>query len=608
MKLGIGAFTAWLQLTACIAFSAALGGCDSSSAGSSDSAAASSTSSTVTAGTTTAATGSKTTPSTAAASTSTATVTAATGVKLPSGANPTTGTTPASSTPGANSATAATAAAGATTTAPKTTTPATATASTPANASASAMVTATNDSDACLPMSMPSADALFSSTKRVFAHYLFPFPLSIDNKASASDYYNDNYLNRHGESNKWLAQGGFLRQRPLGTSRSTSSNWKLVNMETEVRSAIARGITGFTFDVMSLSEATETDGPLAVMLEAAHAVDPRFKIVVMPDLTTLGSDSSAVIQIISSVAASPAAYHLGDGRLVVSAFDAGINSPAWWKSIFAQLQAQGIKVAFVPTFMAANVAAYASLTYGYGEWGTATASAAAALLTVPDSVHTADSQIFMMPVNPQQFRPKDFLYWEAAGSTTFRNGWNSAIQGNADWIQLVTWNDFSESGQISPYTDTTLKRTIGTGYYDMNGFFAAWFLTGQQPQITHDVLYYFYRREPTSASALAQRQTDRIATGTAQNEIELVGFLTAPGVLKVTINGITYSQSAAAGIVSMKVPSQPGTPVFTLTRNGAEVFSFEGGVQIYGSGGLPTGVEDLTYWSGSAAKTGICSL
>jgi hypothetical protein len=38
------------------------------------------------------------------------------------------------------------------------------------------------------------------------------------------------------------------------------------------------------------------------------------------------------------------------------------------------------------------------------------------------------------------------------------------------------------------------------------------------------------------------------------------------------------------------------------------VFSFQGGVQIYGPTGLPSGVEDLTYWSGSASKTGICSL
>jgi hypothetical protein len=88
----------------------------------------------------------------------------------------------------------------------------------------------------------------------------------------------------------------------------------------------------------------------------------------------------------------------------------------------------------------------------------------------------------------------------------------------------------------------------------------------------------------------------------------LVAFLTAPGTLKITIGGNTYTQNAAAGIASFKVPAQPGIPLFTLSRSGTDVFSFVGGVQIYGMSGIPSGVQDLTYWSGSAAKSGICSL
>jgi hypothetical protein len=88
----------------------------------------------------------------------------------------------------------------------------------------------------------------------------------------------------------------------------------------------------------------------------------------------------------------------------------------------------------------------------------------------------------------------------------------------------------------------------------------------------------------------------------------LVAFLTAPGVLKISVGGNSYTENAAAGITTFKIPSQPGVPLFTLSRDGADVFSFEGGVQIYGLNGLPSGVQDLTYWSGSAAKSGVCSL
>jgi Glycosyl hydrolase family 71 len=482
--------------------------------------------------------------------------------------------------------------------------------SAPAAAPASSLVTTSNNTDACLPLTMPSADQVFASQKKVFAHYFPPFPVSLDNAPPASDYYNTQYLTKNGESGKWLSEGGYLRQRPLGISPNSASNWQLLNMEGEVRAAIARGITGFTFDVMSVDEATEADSALNLLLAAAQAVDTRFKILVMPDLTALGSDSDAVVQIIAFAATSPAAYRLSDGRFVISAFDASVNSAAWWQAIFNQLNSKGINVAFVPTFLGwrANAANFASISYGFGDWGTATPTSAEAMQGDPAIAHASYGKIFMMPVDPQQYRPKDFEYWEAGNSAAFRSAWVSSIQGDADWVQLVTWNDFSESGEVSPYTDATLSRTIGTGFYDLNGYYAAWYLTGQQPQISHDVLYYFYRREPSSASAPAQSRPDALATGTAEDDIELLAFLTAPAELKITIGGVTQSQNAPAGIVSFKVKSQPGVPLFTLSRNGSDVFSFNGGVQIYGTGGLPSGVQDLTYWSGSAAKSGICSL
>jgi hypothetical protein len=457
---------------------------------------------------------------------------------------------------------------------------------------------------------MPSTDALFNSSKRVFAHYFHPFPVSIDNVASANDYYNKEYLSPTGESSKFAKEGGFLRQRPLGVPVSSKPNWLQLNMEGEVRTAIARGITGFTFDSLSASDATDSNSALQLMLAAAHAVDSRFKIVVMPDITVLGSDSNAVVEIIASVAANPAAYHLSDGRLVVSAFDAGLNAPSWWQSVISRLASQGIHIAFVPTFLAwpATADAFAAFSYGFGDWGAATVAGSEAMVGDPDIIHKTYNKIFMMPVDPQQYRPKDFLFWEAGNSAAYRSAWTSSIQGDADWVQLVTWNDFSESATVAPVTDATLQRNIGTGYYNLTGYYAAWFLTGQQPQITHDVLYYFYRREITTAAGPKQSQKDSISTGVAENDIELLAFLTSPGVLKITIGEKSYTQNAAAGMVSFKVPSQAGTPVFTLSRNGTDIFSLHGGIAIYGSAGLPSGVQDLTYWSGSASKAGVCSL
>jgi Glycosyl hydrolase family 71 len=507
-----------------------------------------------------------------------------------------------------SSTTAATTSSGTTTT-PSAPSAAVTTAAAPATAAATS-TTSSNNGDACLPLTMPSATALFSSTKKVFAHYFYPFPLSIDNQAPTVDYYETQYLPIGGESGKWRAEGGFLRQRPLGQSPLANSNWQQLNMETEIRTAIARGITGFTFDSMSVTDATDSASPLQTLLAAAQAVDSRFKIVVMPDLASLGSDSAAVVQIIASVANNPAAYRLSDGRLVVSAFDAGLNSAAWWQAVLNTLSAQGIKVAFVPTFLGWGnyAAAFAPLSYGFADWGTATAPASSGMQSAPATVHSTYDKIFMMPVDPQQYRPKDFVFQEAANSAAFRAAWTSSIQGNSDWVQLVTWSDFSESSEVQPYTDATLNTSIGTGYYDLNGYYAAWFLTGQQPTITHDVLYYFYRREPTTAAATAQGSMDTTNGTPASDNIELLAFLTAPGEVTITIGGTTYTKSAQAGVTSFTIPTQPGVPQFGLSRDGTQVFSFKGGVQIYGMSGIPSKVQDLTYWSGSASASGTCAL
>ncbi len=82
-----------------------------------------------------------------------------------------------------------------TSSAPGTTTPARQAQPTPEVATATT-VTATNSGDACLPFSMPSRDVLFGSSKKVFAHYFYPFPLSIDKRSPPQDCLKPHFLKK----------------------------------------------------------------------------------------------------------------------------------------------------------------------------------------------------------------------------------------------------------------------------------------------------------------------------------------------------------------------------------------------------------------------------
>ena len=128
-----------------------------------------------------------------------------------------------------------------------------------------------------------------------------------------------------------------------------------------------------------------------------------------------------------------------------------------------------------------------------------------------------------------------------------------------------------------------------------------------------DVVHGRVQRVPGPSPGIARQIPKRLilteANGDpAENDIELLAFLTAPGTLAITINGQTVTKDAPAGMTSMKTPLQAGTPQLTLTRSGSPVIALTGGIASYGPAGMPSGVLDLTYWSGSASKDGTCGL
>jgi hypothetical protein len=217
--------------------------------------------------------------------------------------------------------------------------------------------------------------------------------------------------------------------------------------------------------------------------------------------------------------------------------------------------------------------AYAPISAGFSSWGVRDPQ------TASESEHTQEAAgahkyvpIWMAPVAPQDTRPKSANYYEMDGSLGYQTLWNDAIAGGADWVQMVTWNDYSEGTDIEPSTK------IGCAFYDLTAYYINWFKLGKAPPITRDVLYYFHRTQPTSASTANLKNGEtpfalRGATGVS-NAIEVLAFLTAPGVVSITIGPKTYTGNAPAGMSAFTAPLAPGTPSFNLSRNGKSVLSF----------------------------------
>ncbi|MGW5851254.1 glycoside hydrolase family 71 protein [Streptomyces sp. NPDC055254] len=419
-----------------------------------------------------------------------------------------------------------------------------------------------------LPFDMPQPAALRSGAagkKLVFAHYFTPYPLSLDNASADTDYYTRNYLNPDGESGKHERYGGLLRDRPVPVPPK-SGNWELANLQQEVRTARAAGLDGFTLDMLSLTGKNWERSNL--LMEAARSVDPAFKIMLMPDMTSLKTDDPAVLaDAVAALGTSPAAHRLPDGRLVVSPFKAEAKSVSWWTRFIAELQDRhGLRTAFVPLFLdfAGNSAEFAPISYGFSEWGSRSYVGQDSTTRDVRRAHGM-GKIWMQPVSIQDARPNQGIYDEAGNTATLRATWTHAIDDGADWVQLTTWNDYSESTQFAPSLHN------GHTYLDLTSYYLTRFKTGSWPKIVRDTLYLtartqFAAADPTGDQSLVM--APRKGSAAPRDTVEVLSFLTGPATVRTAVGSAKDTHEAPAGLHSELLPLKPGTSSAAVVRDG----------------------------------------
>lgn len=458
-----------------------------------------------------------------------------------------------------------------------------------------------------LPFDRAAASTLRAKGRFVFAHYMPNLPRSIDNKDAGSDYYTVNYLNPNGEGGKHKAYGGYVRDRPL-VRAPLSGDWRATDARAEVAQAIQAGIDGFAVDLLQFpAGATHPlwDQTLRLM-EAAKAVDPAFKIMIMPDMTALLSYSvDDTAKHLATLAQSSAAHRLSDGRVVIAPFHAESRSVDWWKSLMSVLSSRhGIRTALFPVFLdePANRSAFLPISYGLSHWGSrnpawnlTSTTLATSRIRQTASVKAA-GRLWMQPVSVQDQRPRSGVYEESENTTNLRNTWEIAIRSQADWVQLVTWNDYAEGTQFAP------SAKHGWSYLDITAYYTQWFKTGAAPTIVRDTVYLTHRTQPVNAKqTFPQTKLMKLRGGSAPRDtVEALTFLTAPATVAVTVGGVTTSCSAPAGIGTCTVPLRTGSVSVNVVRNGRAVTAVAS-PQAVSSSPL---VQDYQYVAVSSGRSG----
>ncbi len=381
-----------------------------------------------------------------------------------------------------------------------------------------------------------------------------------------------------------------MRDRPA-PREPISGDWQDADLQTEVRQAEASGLDGFTLDLLSANPQSYNYQRVDRLLVAAHDVDPNFKILLMPDMASLRATSQGtIVALLGRLAAAPSAFRLADGRLVVSPFKAEAHSPAWWRSVFQQLKSNyDISVAFVPTFLdlESNAKAFRSISYGFSDWGSRNPKANAG---IGDQARLAHSmgKLWMQPISVQDERPNQGVFDEADNTENLRTTWQAAISGDADWVQLTTWNDYSEGTSFAP------SAKHGWTFLDLSHLYLTKWKTGSFPPVQQDELYLTYRTQfVASRPSFPETKLMRLRPGgsPARDDVEVVSVLTAPATVTLTVGGQAHEFQAPAGISAHLAPLAVGAISVDVTRDGRVTASV---ASPYAVTDTPT-VQDLQY-------------
>ncbi|MBK5250131.1 MAG: hypothetical protein JJE50_12005 [Actinomycetales bacterium] len=437
--------------------------------------------------------------------------------------------------------------------------------------------------------------AINQHEKRIFAHYFPPYPISLDNSESETDYYTRHYLDPEGEDGIHAASGGLLRDRPLARDPLTG-DWAQADLVTEVNQAADAGIDGFFVDILSLTSAN-WDRTVELM-EAADGAGRGFVLVPQLDATAdAGQQPLAEIAAkMAQLAGMPAAYRLDSGEFVLSAFKAENHPPQWWSQLMDILKDEhGITTVFMPVFLDARyLDDYSGISYAMGDWGLRNPGHVVAAPDRAAQAHALNSR-WIAPVSVQDVRPSQGVFWESDNLRNLRATWARAIEDDADFVLLVTWNDYSESTSFAP------SMAHGYVFLDVSAYYATWFKTGSAPTIVRDAMYVTHRTQPFGAEPTLAHRLMVLQHGNrnpAQDTVEVQTFFTAEAQVRVQIGSAAHTYTAPAGVYVRSFPLVHGSVEASALRDGRPIAVVASPYEVT----LQPDNQDLQYYAVSSRR------
>lgn len=449
--------------------------------------------------------------------------------------------------------------------------------------------------------------------KIVGAHYFTPYPIKVSNVAV--DEWVTNFLDPNQAGYETL--GGLSRNRSedrdVYPGVTQTQSWAL-DMEQEIGWAMESGIDCFYVDILG---ASGRNYDLAgILIDTAHRLNNGFRVIPMLDIngaTAIAGVATAAAGI-ARYAGKNGSHYLPDGRFLVTIFRTEGRPASFYDELEAALRVDyGLNVAFIGVFLSysqTNINTYTKVGgvstgakkpywYGVGSWGIGGDPAAIKAASNQQALASSNGLIFLGPVSGQNVRhTRSLVFDEGANTEGIRAAWEKAIADNYDMVQIVTWNDYSEGGDVQP--------SQGKGHVPTD--LAAWYThrrkTGAYPAILRDAVIVSHRAQFVGVNSTAEisgsTQTEFTAQRvlptrtTARDMVEVLTFLTEAATVNVAVGANTYTYTAPKGMSGKLYPlavAGIGGINVQVVRGGVTVVNHASPFQV---NQIPK-VEDKTY-------------
>ncbi len=393
----------------------------------------------------------------------------------------------------------------------------------------------------------------------------------------------------------------------------------------QIALAQRHGIDGFALNCGSWEKDPYYIERSTLMHEAAKQLGTDFKLFFSIDTASKIPVKTTALDMMRRFYNHPNEFR-HQGRVVLSAYtsEAYISE---WSDASAALKAAGYDVCFVPFVWTANH----TLTPSYD-------GALNSLAAMPNldgyflfGIDAPVWDLIQGNRNCRRATAKHGQLYMATASFAYNSAnlrdfhglrdyaamWENLIADRADWVELVTWNDFGEDSHLAPAAQFPGPSGRPNGmiidhdesYLDFTAYCSAWFKSGTPPPILQEKIYYFYRNRPKWLRRVYDEKKqvwtelpDQIHDD-VQDNLYATALLKEPAELTLAVGSARQTFALPAGVSHVELPFQSGVPTFELKRAGQSLLAVNGSQEIVGQ---PTKINSrLGYrysnkvWSGA---------